>query len=90
MTSEDVEKYCTFYKGECFVPSSISDKDEIRMWRAEKYVCEEVAHLIDENNPRKSILSYIEAYISKWAPYDCNEILSKYIHQSSDNFPSEI
>lgn len=49
------------------------------MWRAEKYVCEEAAHLIDENNPRKSILSYIEAYIGKWAPYDCNEILSKYI-----------
>lgn len=78
MISEDVEKYCIFYKGECFVPSNISDKDEIRMWTAEKYVCDEVAHLIDESNPRKDILAYVEAYIGKWAPYDCDKILAKY------------
>ena len=78
MTEQDLLKYCHFYKGEELVPQGFDRRNEGKLWVAEKFICEEIPHLIDEGNPRKSIVGYIESYVGKWAPYELENVMETY------------
>lgn len=78
MTTQDIIQYCFFYKGEELIPSKFDQKNEGKLWVAEKFICEEIPHLIDKKNPRNSIKQYIESYVSKWSPYKYDDIMNTY------------
>ncbi|WP_288510136.1 hypothetical protein [uncultured Prevotellamassilia sp.] len=84
MTTEDIMKYCFFYKGETIIPSRFVKKNEGKLWVAEKYICEDIPNLIDKENPRRSIASYIAAYVGKWAPFNFMDIMATYFKKSPD------
>lgn len=84
MTTQDIIKYCFFYKGEELIPPKFNKKNEGKLWVAEKYICEEIPHLIDEKNPRKSMQLYIESYVGKWSPFKYNEVMETYLSYSQN------
>lgn len=63
---------------------SICQKNEGKLWVAEKYICEDIPNLIDKENPRRSIASYIAAYVGKWAPFNFMDIMATYFKKSPD------
>lgn len=73
-----------FYKGEIIIPSRFVKKNEGKLWVAEKYICEDIPNLIDKENPRRSIASYIAAYVGKWAPFNFMDIMATYFKKSPD------
>lgn len=84
MNEQDLLKYCFFYKGEAIIPPTFDKKNEGKLWVAEKYVCEEIPNLIDKENPRKSIASFVFAYVSKWSPYIFLEVMGTYLQKAPD------
>ena len=84
MTEQDLLKYCYFYKGEELIPADFDKKDEGKLWEAEKFVCEEIPHRIDEGNPRKSIRSWVESYVGKWDPYNWREVMAVYDNRAKN------
>lgn len=78
MTEQDLLKYCLFYKGEELLPRDFDKKNEGKLWVAEKFICEEIPHLINEKTPRKSMAGYIESYVGKWAPYELKGVMETY------------
>ena len=85
MTEQDLLKYCYFYKGEALIPPDFDKKNEGKLWVAEKFICEEIPHLIDEENPRKSIASYIDSYVGKWAPFKHDEVMTTYYYYADSD-----
>lgn len=79
MREEEIIKRCFYYKGGVIVPRKYQHKREHLLWDAEKYVCENLFNQINLKEPEKSIASFIAAYISKWEPFDCSEILDLYL-----------
>lgn len=70
-------KYCYFYHGETLPPQSYTE-NEAYLWAAEKFVCENLAHQILNNNPSRIIEGYVINYAGKWSPFDINEIIQLY------------
>lgn len=84
MTEQDLLQYCSFYKGEALVPIAFDKKNEGKLWVAEKYVCEEIPNLVNRENPRKSIASFVAAYVGKWDPYGFLETMETYFQLNPD------
>ena len=78
MTEQDLLKYCYFYKGEALIPADFDKRDEGKLWMAEKFVCEEIPHRIDERNLRESIRSWVESYVGKWDPWGWQRVMAIY------------
>lgn len=78
MTEQDLLPYCFFYKGEILMPAKYVKTHAHLLWLAERFVCERIPHKIDAANPRKSITSYIDSYVGKWAPFEHDEIMGSY------------
>ena len=60
------------------MPEEYDGKNEGKLWLAEKFICEEIPHLIDRENLRMSIRDYIESYVGKWAPWETESIMKTY------------
>lgn len=84
MTEQEILKYCHFYKGEAMIPQSLDQKNEGKLWVAEKAVCEDFSHLIDRDNPRRKIAEIVAAYVSKWSPMKFRPIMRTYFEKVSD------
>ena len=84
MTEQEVMKFCHFYKGEAMIPQSFDQKNEGKLWVAEKVICEEFPNLIERNNPRRKIAELIAAYVSKWMPYEFGDIMNVYWEKVPD------
>ena len=85
MTEEDLLRYCFYYKGEAMMPQSFdNDSNLIELWTAEKFVCKEMTHMIDEKNPRKSVANWVAAYVSKWDPWEFRDVLDVYLEKVPD------
>lgn len=78
MIEQEIILYCHYWKGEELMPMAITDKDEQRLWFAEKMICETMPQLVTRDNPRKSLDEAVAAYVSKWAPYDFEDTLRVY------------
>ncbi len=84
MTEQELLKYCFFYKGEALCPPRYDQKDEGKLWQAEKVVCEELQHMVDTDNPRTSIAKVIAAYVAKWSPWTFEQVMRVYFAQAPD------
>ena len=84
MTEQEVMKFCHYYKGEAMIPQSFDQKNEGKLWVAEKVICEEFPNLIERNNPRRKIAELIAAYVSKWSPMKFYSIMQTYFENASD------
>lgn len=76
--------YCLYYKGEAELPPRFIDDfrkavtSEGLLWRAEKFVCEEAAAQIDKKSPRNDIITWVDCFVGKWAPFEYEKIMSQY------------
>ena len=84
MTEQEILQYCQFYKGEAMIPQSFDQKNEGKLWVAEKIICEDFFNMIDRNNPRKKIAELIAAYVGKWAPYEFRSVMKTYFDKVPD------
>lgn len=78
MTSEDLQRYTKFYKGQPIVPPEYEGKDEEALWAAECFVCEDLHNNIDEDNIRESLDEWVEAYLGKWTPWRADDLMTLY------------
>jgi hypothetical protein len=78
MIKQDLLEYCCFYNGESAVPPKFDQKNEGELWVAEKFVCESIPHLIEEDNARESVASFVAAYVGKWNPYGFSSVMETY------------
>ncbi len=81
MTEQQLLKHCHFYQGEALPPFEQKNGRRL-LWLAEKWVCEEGANLIDENNPETEMASYIASYVGKWAPFNASSIMELYFQKA--------
>lgn len=78
MTERELFPYCCFYKGEALMPIEYAQTHAHLIWLAERFVCEEVLHQIDEADPRTDIATWVDAYVGKWAPFSYDDIMATY------------
>ena len=94
MTSNAMIRYCRYYKGEAICPPQYDGTNAGKLWQAEKFVCEEFFNLINwvgwtaENSadPYYSFIEYVSAYVEKWSPYKCEEIMNEYFNNRPDKY----
>ena len=84
MTSNAMIKYCRYYKGEAICPPQYDGTNAGKLWQAEKFVCEEFFNLINWVVPYYSFIEYVSAYVEKWSPYKCEEIMNEYFNNRPD------
>lgn len=85
MTEQDLLPYCFFYKGEALMPAKYEQTHAHLLWMAERFVCEDVPHEIDADNPRNDITSYIDSYVGKWSPFEHDDIMATYRKHARTN-----
>lgn len=73
-----------YFDGESETPAKYDCTKEQILWRAEKMIYVEMAHLLHSENPCKEIAHYIAGYVGKCNPYEQREILTAYL----ENVPS--
>lgn len=66
------------------IPKSFDQKNEGKLWVAEKAICEDFSNLISRKNPRREIAEYIAAYVGKWAPFEFREVMEVYFKHVPD------
>ena len=84
MTEQEILKYCYFYQGEAMIPQSFDQKDEGKLWVAEKAICENFSNLIERDNPRRNIAEFVAAYVGKWAPFNFRSVMRTYFEKAPD------
>lgn len=84
MTSNAMIRYCRYYKGEAICPPQYDGTNAGKLWQAEKFVCEEFFNLINWVVPYYSFIEYVSAYVEKWSPYKCEEIMNEYFNNRPD------
>ena len=84
MTSNAMIRYCRYYKGEAICPPQYDGTNAGKLWQAEKFVCEEFFNLISWVVPYYSFIEYVSAYVEKWSPYKCEEIMNEYFNNRPD------
>ena len=84
MTSNAMTRYCRYYKGEAICPPQYDGTNAGKLWQAEKFVCEEFFNLINWVVPYYSFIEYVSAYVEKWSPYKCEEIMNEYFNNRPD------
>ena len=83
MTEQEILQYCQFYKGEAMIPQSFDQKNEGKLWVAEKAICEDFSNLIDRSNPRRKVAELVAAYVSKWSPLKFRSVMKTYFEKVS-------
>lgn len=73
-----------YFDGESNTPTKYECTKEQILWSAEKFIYEDMPHLLHSENPRKEIAHYVASYVGKWNPYEQREILTAYL----ENVPS--
>ena len=86
MTNNAMIKYCRYYKGEAICPPQYDGTNAGKLWQAEKFVCEEFFNLINWVVPYYSFIEYVSAYVEKWSPYKCEEIMNEYFNNRPDKY----
>ena len=86
MTSNAMIRYCRYYKGEAICPPQYDKTNAGKLWQAEKFVCEEFFNLINWVVPYYSFIEYVSAYVEKWSPYKCEEIMNEYFNNRPDKY----
>ena len=86
MTSNAMIRYCRYYKGEAICPPQYDGTNAGKLWQAEKFVCEEFFNLINWVVPYYSFIEYVSAYVEKWSPYKCEEIMNEYFNNRPDKY----
>lgn len=86
MTSNAMIRYCRYYKGEAICPPQYDGTNAGKLWQAEKFVCEEFFNLINWVVPYHSFIEYVSAYVEKWSPYKCEEIMNEYFNNRPDKY----
>ena len=84
MTSNAMIRYCRYYKGEAICPPQYDGTNAGKLWQAEQFVCEEFFNLINWVVPYYSFIEYVSAYVEKWSPYKCEEIMNEYFNNRPD------
>lgn len=65
------------------IPQSFDQKNDGKLWVAEKAICEEFSNLIDRSNPRRKIAELVAAYVSKWSPFKFRSVMKTYFEKVS-------
>ena len=81
LIKEELLKYCKFYHDEVISP--YTDSPSTLLWMAEKFICEEGTHLIDDKNIKESFTDIISSFIGKWSPYKHDKIMLLYYNSSN-------
>lgn len=77
LIKDELLRYCKFYRDEVISP--YTDSSRALLWMAERFICEEGCHLIDEKNIKDSMKDVVSSYVGKWNPYKYDEIMSLYL-----------
>jgi len=74
-----IHNYCLYYKGESEenCPYQMHTPEQ-ELWHAEMILCTTAVDWVKEENPRKDVHDYVEAFIGKWYPFEWVDIMKVY------------
>lgn len=76
MEKNELLKYFVYFDGTEECPFGNETK-EAEIWGAERFIWN-YPDIIDNTSPKVSVRNYVEAFVGKWDPWGCADIMKHY------------